>query len=390
MEKQILTINGGSSSIKFALFSGDGSFAKILHGKIERIGLLGALLKIVDQEGREEVRELEIPNFNTAKEILNALLSERVDFSKVIVVGHRVVHGMARRGHARVTPELISELKETSAIDPEHLPFEIELIEMFAGVHPTLPQIACFDTVFHHDMPRVAQVLPLPRRFETKGLRRYGFHGLSCTSILEKLHSVDSERAGGRIIIAHLGSGASITAIRGGKSIDTSMGFSPTGGIPMSSRTGDLDPGALLYVMKNENLSHEALASLVNHQSGLLGVSETTSDMHDLLEREGSDERAHEAVEFFCYEAKKRIGAYIAALGGVDMIIFTGGMGEGAPRIRKLICSDLEFLGITIDEERNERSEEIISPETSPVRIRVMHTDEELMIARIANYLIHN
>ncbi|OHA79729.1 MAG: acetate kinase [Candidatus Yonathbacteria bacterium RIFCSPHIGHO2_01_FULL_44_41] len=397
METYILTINGGSSSIKFALYLNDGSFSRSLHGKIERIGLSGTTLAYTDTSGKEEVvlrprresADSEIPNvdFESAIKILDSFIVEHCDINRVVAIGHRVVHGMGQRSHAIITSELISEIKETSSVDPEHMPFEIAIIEMFAKQHPALVQVACFDTVFHRDMPRVAQILPIPRRFDTKGVRRYGFHGLSCVSIVEELRRLDLQKADGRVIVAHLGNGASITAIKGGKSIDTSMGFTPTGGIPMSSRTGDMDPGTLQYIMKSEGLSVDSVSHLINYESGLLGVSETSSDMHDLLEREATDERAKEAINLFCYEAKKRIGAYAAALGGVETIIFTGGMGEAAPRIRKRICEGLEFLGVMIDEVRNNSNENIISNSSAPVCVRVMHTNEEIVIARIASEL---
>lgn len=387
MEKYILTINGGSSSIKFALYSGDGAFSRSLHGKIERMGLSGTIFSYTDMSGKEEVKEVVSIDFEAAIKILDSFIMEHCDINRVIAIGHRVVHGMGRKSHAVITNKLISEIKETSLVDPEHMPFEIAIIEMFAKQHPAIAQVACFDTVFHGDMPRVAQILPLPRRFEAKGVRRYGFHGLSCTYIVDELRRLDLQKAEGRVIIAHLGNGASITAIKGGKSVDTSMGFTPTGGIPMSSRTGDIDPGALLYIMKSEGLSPESLSQLVNHESGLLGVSETSSDMHDLLEHEAGDERAKEAVDMFCYDSKKRIGAYAAALGGVETIIFTGGMGEAAPRIRKRICEGLEFLGVTIDEARNNNNENIISNSSATVCVRVIHTNEEIVIARITSEL---
>lgn len=388
MEKYILTINGGSSSIKFALYLADGSFTRSMSGKIDRIGLPGSFLVYVKGHNKEVVRETPLVDFKAAVETLNSFLGEEVDFNNIVVAGHRIVHGMGRDRHAVVTSELIAELKDISSIDPEHLPLEIAILETFAERHAALVQVACFDTVFHHDMPRVAQLLPLPRRFDAKGVRRYGFHGLSCGYLMEELRRVDPARVEGRVIIAHLGNGASITAVQGGKSVDTSMGFTPTGGIPMSSRTGDLDPGALLHIMKSEGLSLDALNQLVNHESGLLGVSETSSNMYDLLEAQANDERARDAVNLFCYEAKKRIGAYAAAMGGVETIIFTGGMGENAPRIRTRICAGLEFLGITLDEVRDEGNEEIISLVSAPVCVRVMRTNEELMIARIANSLI--
>lgn len=387
MEKYILTINGGSSSIKFALYSADGLFTREMVGKIDRIGLDGSSLTYTKGSSAEVVQTMPLPDFAAAVEALNSFLGQEVDFNNIVVVGHRVVHGLKHEAHTVVTPALIAELKQTVPLDPEHLPLEIAIIETFAERHAELRQVACFDTVFHHDMPRVAQVLPLPRRFEGKGIHRYGFHGLSCAYIMSELGRADLMNAGGRVIIAHLGNGASITAVQGGKSIDTSMGFTPAGGIPMSTRTGDIDPGMLWYIMKSEAITLDELNHLINHESGLLGISETSSDMQDLLAREASDIRANEAVSLFCYEAKKRIGAYAAALGGIDTLIFTGGMGENAPRIRKRICEGLQFLGITLDEGANESNREIIGAQSAPVRVRVMHTNEELMIARIAKSL---
>lgn len=387
MKKDILTINGGSSSIKFALYSGDGAFVRSFHGKIDRIGVAGSTITYTDISGRELVRELPLMDFVVAVGVLKNFLEESVDIQNIAVVGHRVVHGMNRDKHAVVSREMIDEIKQLSEIDPEHLPLEVAIMEMFMEWQPELKQVACFDTVFHHEMPRVAQVIPLPHRYDERGVRRYGFHGLSLSFVVSELQKKDSERASGRVIVAHLGNGASITAIKNGKSVDTSMGFSPTGGMPMSSRTGDMDPGALLYVIKKDGLSVEAASALVNHESGLLGVSGKSPNMEDLLNNENSDERAREAVDLFCYEAKKRIGSYVAALGGVETIVFTGGMGENSPRIRARICFDLEFLGIVIDESKNNSSEEIISDASSRVLVRVMHTNEELMIARIAHEL---
>ena len=388
MDKYILTINGGSSSIKFALYSCNGALSRGLHGSIDRIRLSGSTLAYADALGKEETRGGPVVDIESAIETLKLFLSEHVDFSHVIAIGHRIVHGMSRKDHAIINDELIAELKKTSPIDPEHLPFEIAIIEMFAKWQPTLPQVACFDTVFHQGMPRVAQLLPIPRRFDAKGVKRYGFHGLSYAFLMEELQRVDPSRAAGRVIVAHLGNGASVTAIKGGQSIDTSMGFTPTGGIPMSSRTGDIDPGVLCYIMKSEGLSADALSNMVNHESGLLGISETSSNMLDLLKNEATDERAREAVELFCYETKKRIGAYAAAQGGVETITVTGGMGENASRIRARVCAGLEFLGVALDEERNQGNEEIISTSSAPVCVRVMHTNEEIMIARISREMV--
>lgn len=385
MENSLLTINAGSSSIKFALYSQTLPLMRVAHGRIERIGLPGSTLVFTGFSGNEEVREISLPSMGAAMDLLFLFLGEQFDFSRIVTIGHRVVHGMERKSHARVSPELIRALREICPIDPEHLPLEVDIIEAFVARYPGIAQVACFDTVFHADMPRVAQLIPLPRRFDAKGVRRYGFHGLSCAYILDELRVSHQSEADARVIIAHLGNGASITALRDGHSVDTSMGFTPTGGIPMSTRSGDLDPGALWYAVKSEQLSVGALNRMLNHESGLLGVSEISSDMHDLLDAEGGDVRAKEAVDLFCYEAKKRIGAYAAVLGGLDTLIFTGGMGENAPRIRARICENLSFLGIDIDDLRNNQGGEIISTDSSRVRVRVMRTNEELMMARIAS-----
>jgi acetate kinase len=388
MEKNILTINGGSSSIKFALYANTALPTRLQYGRLERIGLSESLFVSTDISGNEVVREMHLPDMQSAILSLGAFLDSAVDMQNVAVIGHRIVCGVGRVAHEVVTPELIIKLKEIIPIDPEHLPTEISIIEMLSERYPDLLQVACFDTVFHQTMSRSAQLLPLPRRFDAMGLRRYGFHGLSCEYLIEKLSREDPTHAGGAVVIAHLGSGASITAIKNGKSTDTTMGFTPSGGIPMSTRLGDIDPGLLLHVMKSEGLSVDELNHLVNHESGLLGVSETSADMHDLLDRENADVRAREAVDLFCYEAKKRIGAYHAVLGGIETLIFSGGMGENAPRIRARICEGLECLGVVLDARKNEENDEIISAPSSRVRVRVMRTDEESMIARITRVFI--
>jgi acetate kinase len=278
---------------------------------------------------------------------------------------------------------MVKELRRLSPFDPEHLPQEIQLIEAFHRRHPQLAQVACFDTAFHRDLPRVARLLPIPRRYEAQGMRRYGFHGLSYAFLMAELARVaGTEAAQGRVILAHLGNGASLAAVRDGKSIDTSMGFTPTAGLVMSTRTGDLDPGVAWHLMQSGNLSPGQFSRLINHESGLLGVSETSSDMRDLIARETTDVRAAEAVELFCYQAKKWIGAYAAALGGLDTLVFAGGIGENVPVVRARICDGLEFLGIDIDEKRNAANAGVISASTGRIPVRVMHTDEEVMIAR--------
>ena len=274
--------------------------------------------------------------------------------------------------------------------DPEHLPEEILLTEAFHHRFPDLPQVACFDTAFHHDLPRVAQMLPIPRRYEAKGVRRYGFHGLSYAFLMGELAALGgTEAAKGRVILAHLGNGASLAAVRNGKSVDTSMGLTPAAGVPMSTRSGDLDPGLLWYLARTENMSAKQFNEMVNFQSGLLGISETSSDMHDLLACEAQDVRAAEAVALFCYQVKKCIGAFAAALGGLDTLVFAGGIGEKAATVRARICDGLGFLGIELDQKRNAKHEPWISSGTGRVKVRVIHTDEELMIARSVMQVLH-
>ena len=305
-------------------------------------------------------------------------------------VGHRVVHGGPKYSKPQqVTAEMVEELHRFSPFDPEHLPLEIELIEAFRQRHPGLPQVACFDTAFHRTMPRVATLLPIPRRYEAQGVRRYGFHGLSYEFLMAELaHLADPAATKGRVILAHLGNGASLAAVRDGKSIDTSMGFTPTAGLVMSSRSGDLDPGLVSYLARTEQMSAAQFQKMVNHESGLLGVSETSSDMRDLLERETQDVRAAEAVALFCYQAKKWIGAFAAALGGLDTLVFAGGIGENAPPVRERICDGLGFLGIELDRERNAKNAPLVSSDTVRVKVRVIRTDEELMIARSVAHLL--
>ena len=278
---------------------------------------------------------------------------------------------------------MLDELDRIRPYDPDHLPREIELIETFRQRHPKLPQVACFDTAFHQTMPRVAKLLPIPRRFDAKGIQRYGFHGLSYAYLMEGLARLgDPAAATGRVILAHLGNGASLAAVRDGKSIDTSMGFTPTAGLVMSTRSGDLDPGLAPYLARTEQITTQQFYEMVNHKSGLLGVSETSSDMRDLLDHEAHDVRAAEAVALFCYQAKKWIGSFTAALGGLDTLVFAGGIGENAPLVRARICVGLSCLGVELNESRNAETAGVISTDTSRVTVRVIRTDEELMIAR--------
>jgi acetate kinase len=382
---RILTINGGSSSIKFALFETGESLRRILRGGIDRIGQPGATLRVKGlNPGDNFSRPVTAPDLNAAVGALIDGIEERSGHDAFTAVGHRVVHGGPKYSQPqRITAEMVEELRRLSPFDPEHLPEEILLTEAFHRRFPELPQVACFDTAFHHDLPRVAQLLPIPRRYEAQGVRRYGFHGLSYAFLMGELARLAGTKAAqGRVILAHLGNGASLAAVHRGKSMDTSMSFTPTAGVPMSTRSGDLDPGLVWYLARTEHLDAKGFNEMVNLKSGLLGVSETSSDMRDLLKHETQDVRAAEAVALFCYEVKKWIGAFAAALGGLDTLVFAGGIGENAPVVRTRICEGLGFLGIQLEERQNATNEGVISAATSRVSVRVIHTDEEVMIAR--------
>jgi acetate kinase len=355
----ILTINAGSSSIRFALFAAGAPPVKLLDEKIERIG--GEAVEVM--AGR-----------------LVQKLQAQASIGTPDAIGHRVVHGMLHTQPERITPGLLAELRRITPFDPEHLPREIALIEALQQRFRGIPQVACFDTAFHRQMPDVATRLPIPRRYATKGVQRYGFHGLSYTFLLAELVRLGDPAAGrGRVILAHLGSGASLAAVLDGTCIDTSMGFTPTAGLVMGTRSGDLDPGLMSYLATAESMSAAQLQSMVNHESGLIGISETSADVRDLLEREDADSRAREALAVFCYQAKKWIGAYAAALGGLDTLVFAGGIGENSAPVRRRICDGLQFLGVEIDEAFNERHAACISK--GMVAVRVIRTDEESVIA---------
>jgi acetate kinase len=381
----ILTINGGSASIKFALFEAGDSLGRILEGAIERIGLPDAALLVKGvNEADNFSRPVAAPDHTTAVGILMDWIEERIGHEALTAVGHRVVHGGPKYSQPRrITAEMVEELHRLSPFDPEHLPEEILLTEAFHRRFPDLPQVACFDTAFHHDLPRVAQLVPLPRRYEAQGVRRYGFHGLSYAFLMgELVRLAGAEAAQGRVLLAHLGNGASLAAVRDGKPLDTSMGFTPASGVVMSTRSGDLDPGLAWYLARTEKMSTQQFNEMVNSQSGLLGVSETSSDMRDLLAREKQDVRAAEAVALFCYQIKKWIGAFAAALGGLDTLVFAGGIGENAPLVRARVCAGLDFLGIQLDDNRNAENAGVISTAAGGVTVRVIRTDEEQMIAR--------
>ena len=380
----ILTINGGSSSIKFALYQVGEPLKRGLHGAVDRIGMSGTNLTFHDPtRNQQDSRSIAAADHKSAANFLIDWLEEQNSFESVRAVGHRVVHGMQHTAPELVTQELLDELHRLRPYDPDHLPREIELIEVFRQRHAKLPQVACFDTAFHRTMPRVAKLLPIPRRYDAKGVQRYGFHGLSYAYLMEELARLgDPAATKGRAILAHLGNGASLAAVCDGKSIDTSMGFTPTAGLVMSTRSGDLDPGLAPYLARTEEITAKLFYEMVNHKSGLLGVSEISSDMRELLAQESHDVRAAEAVALFCYQTKKWIGSFAAALGGLDTLVFAGGIGENAPVVRTRICEGLNFLGIELNESRNTATAGVISTDASRATVRVIRTDEELMIAR--------
>jgi acetate kinase len=388
----VLTINGGSSSIKFALFEAGETFQRILAGSIERIGQPETTFVVKGLDKADNFKKsLNAGNHTAAVGVLMDWIEQRFQHGGLSAIGHRVVHGGPKYSEPqRITPEMVAELHQLQPFDPEHLPEEILLTEAFHHRFPNLVQVACFDTAFHHDLPRIAQILPIPRRFEAKGVRRYGFHGLSYAFLMEELGRVAGlQAARGRVILAHLGNGASLAAVYEGKSMDTSMGLTPTGGVPMSTRSGDLDPGLVWYLARTEGIAAKKFNEMVNFQSGLLGISETSSDMQDLLQHETDDVRAAEAVSLFCYQVKKWIGAFAAALGGLDMLVFAGGIGENSPVVRARICDGLGFLGIRVEEKSNDDNAAVISKHDGPVTVRVMHTDEEFMIAKTVCSLLH-
>lgn len=380
----ILTVNAGSSSIKLALFEAGDTPKQVCAAAVTNIGQPAPRIVV---QGEASPKPVAAPDHEAAAKLLVDWLKQASPDSSVTAIGHRIVHGGPQYYKPCVIDHLaITELGALTLFDPEHLLIELRLINVFQELYPNTKQVACFDTAFHHDLPDVARLLPIPRHYEAKGIRRYGFHGLSYSYLLEELRRLDGTEANGRLVLAHLGSGVSLAAVRGGESIDTTMGLTPASGVPMSTRSGDLDPGLALYLANTEDMDANYFNDMTNFQSGLLGISETTSDMEELLKHEADDDRAKVAVDLFCYQVKKSIGSLAAALGGLDMLVFTGGMGENAPKVRSRICQGLEFLGIELDEGRNETNDGLIS--SGRVKVRVIHTDESMTIARQTQQLV--
>jgi len=381
----LLTVNAGSSSVKFALFGANNLTNEVLQASIENIGQDTSRMII-----NGVVSPVDAPTHSVATSLLADAVSKEVPTKHIAAVGHRIVHGGPKYYKPQlVTPQLLKDLRELTAFDPEHLPAQLSLIETLSRQLVGVPQVVCFDTAFHHDLPAPARLLPIPRHFANEGIRKYGFHGLSYEFIVTELRRVEGDiAAGGKVIIAHLGSGASLVALKDGKSVDTTMGMTPASGIPMSTRSGDLDPGLVLYLQRNHGYTPDKFNHMVNFESGLLGVSETSADMKRLLEIEDSDVRAKEAIELFCYQVKKSIGSLAASIGGISTLVFTGGMGENAPRIRAKICEGLEFLGVILDPEQNEEGARLISAPASQAGVHVIHTNEAVTIARQTSEIV--
>jgi acetate kinase len=361
----VLTLNAGSSSLKFALFESSSPPRRILAGSIDRIGA-----------DMGHARALDLA--------LSRLDGHAASLAGVGAVGHRLVHGGPDfDGPRLLSGEVLDRIRRLAVLDPDHLPAEIAIIEAMQTRAPSLSQVACFDTTFHRTMPRVARLLPIPRRFEEQGVRRYGFHGLSYQYLIEELERVaGKEAARKRVVLAHLGSGASLVALQNGQSVETTMGFTPTSGVPMGTRTGDIDPGVLLYLLRAEHMSVDSLDDLLNRRAGLLGVSESSSDVRDLLAREATDPRAADALALFCHRARQAIGALAATIGGLDTLVLSGGIGENSAPVRARILRGLEHLGVHLDDERNDGGAPVISTDGSACIVRVLHTNEEAIIVR--------
>jgi acetate kinase len=380
--RTVLAVNAGSSSIKFALFEAQSPYKRLFEGAIENVGATGSCFRIVDGAAGF-VRHFAIPDHLTAVRVLIDWLQERLSPDSLTAIGHRVVYGGVHfRVTQKVTPALLEAMYSARSYDSEHLPQEQLLIETLGRAFPNAVNVACFDTHFHKEMPQVACMLPIPRRFYAAGVTRQGFHGLSCAFMMRELvRSAGAATAHGKVVLAHLGGGCSVTAVKAGRSVDTSMGLTPAGGMAMSTRSGDVDPGLAWRLMREHDISLAQFNHMINHESGLKGVSGTSGDLRYLLERELIESAAADAVAMFCYQARKQIGAMACAMEGIDTLVFAGGIGENLSVVRARICAGLAFLGIEIDDALNEENARIISTKTSAVTVRIIASDEQTMIA---------
>lgn len=387
----ILTINSGSSSIKFSIYDLDTTETLVISGELSRIGLDNGNFTVKNTNGSiihndNSIYKTHEIAFN---ELFNWLTKSNFD-NNIKAVGHRILNGGTQfRIPQIITTSLIKELMTLRRLDQEHLPHEIKGINFAKQNYPNITQVACFDTAFHRNIPKVAKQYPIPRNFYDEGVIRYGFHGLSYEFVNDTLNTLESQNSKKeKVIIAHLGNGASMAAIKDGQCIDTTMGFTPTGGLVMSTRSGDLDPGVIYYLLDEKKMSPSAVYNMLNKKSGLLAVSNLSSDMKDLLQAQKENPYADEAISLFCYQAKKFLGALVAVLGGLDTLIFTGGIGENSAAIRFNICENLDSFGIKLDSILNSQNAPLLSSNTSKVSVRIIPTNEELMIARHTSQII--
>jgi len=375
----VLALNSGSSSLKFGVFLQHGNDTRATcRGSIDGIGANDGHLQIRSANGSvvaAESHHAETPA-HAVRSLGNSLV--RLNLPPLAAIGHRIVHGgPSLREHQRLTPQVLQQLEAAAPFAPLHVPIALTLIHETQLQFPQIPQFACFDTAFHRTLPEVASRFPLPENFWSAGIRRYGFHGISCESIVHAL----GDQLPARTLIAHLGNGASITALADGRSVDTSMGLTPTGGIVMGTRTGDLDPGVLLHLLRTAHLSADELEKLLDQQSGLLGISGLSPDMRE-LHKAVDNPHAQLAIEMFARTARKTIGAYAAVLGGLDLLVFSGGIGEHDSLVRSKICAGLDFLQLLLDSDANAKSLPTISRSDSRVSVRIIPADEEVQIAR--------
>lgn len=382
LNRCMLILNGGSSSIKFAVYN--TALRKLFAGGVEKIGEKNCRLTI---EGQEPI-PLKVKDIKGAAGALLQYLQQQQLLTGTTSVTHRIVHGMHITRPQVITAKLLKQLKSFIQYDPDHLPGELALVEAVKKYLPRIKQVACFDTAFHSHISQVAAMLPIPRKYYRQGIKKYGFHGLSYAYIMHQLGKLDKTVARGRVIIAHLGNGASMAAVNKGKCMDTSMGFTPTGGFIMGTRTGDIDPGVAWHLIQNEKLTPADFNTLINKQSGLLGVSGISADMQTLVEKQGKNQAAKQAVDLFCYQVKKYIGSYAAILNGIDALVFTGGIGEHAFAIRAAICKGMDYLGLSIDTAANNKNKLVISAPGSSVKVYVIPTDEAFMMARFTKQLL--
>ncbi|MEQ9145603.1 MAG: acetate/propionate family kinase [Parvibaculaceae bacterium] len=391
-DRAVLVINSGSSSVKFALFDAASNEARrVCSGALERIGFEQGSFIVTDVQGSPSVDEAPaLPNHHVALDLLLGWIERRSTQIGLLGVGHRVVHGGEDCDcPLLITPQVEALLRRLVPLAPLHLPHNLAGIVAVRLRRPDLPQVACFDTAFHQSLPRLSRLTGLPRRFEEDGIRRYGFHGLSYEFVVDEVKRRSGGTVDERIIIAHLGNGASMAAIKNGRSVETTMGFSTLAGLPMGTRPGDLDPGILLHLLIEKQMSPKALRTLLYDASGLLGISGLSRNMADLLARQDTPEAA-EAVAFFCHHARRHLAGLTAALGGLDRLVFTGGIGANSPEIRTRICEGLDYLGIALDAKRNAAQERIISADGGAVLVEAFKTDEELIIARHARNMLNN